>query len=363
MNVLFFGPLPPMYHGQSVAFQKAIEINSDKKIIININLTGKSNLKKIISNLFILIYLLYVFLLKTKVDVVYFTCSRTILGSIKDVVLLQLAGLFNVPVVNHLHGADFKEFINNAPRLYRAILINSYSNVSHSIVLIDAMRDQFDMFPDMKVSVVRNFFIQDSALKKKVNPKAENVSFIFISNIMKSKGIFILFEAYMILKRKYPRIELRIAGTAVGDYELNATNTWTLFNNYLKFSNDVNYFGLVLSDLKYKLLSSSSVFVLPSFYKSEAIPLSIIEAMAAGCAIITTNHNYLPCLVGCENGLLARPNNTASLVEAMERYILSPDLLKMHQLNNIGYAATNFSEEAYLSGIERVIEQALKVPR
>ena len=242
----------------------------------------------------------------------------------------------------------------------KQFLKNSYNNVCHSIVLIDAMRVQFDMFPDMKVSVVRNFFSHDFGLNKKINSKSEYVSFVFLSNIMKTKGIFILFEAFLILKKKYPKIELNIAGIVLGDCELNASNTLALFNNYLNISNDVNYFGEVLGDSKYKLLASSSVLVLPSFYMSEAIPLSIIEAMAAGCAIITTNHNYLPCLVGPGNGLLAEPNNSASLLEAMEQYMLFPNLMKTHQLNNVEYAAVNFSEDAYLSGIERVIEQVIK---
>lgn len=360
IKILFFGPIPPPFHGQSLAFQKATEIPVDKKTIIDINLTGKSKLKKLALSFSIFIKLFYVFMFKSKPDIVYFTCSRSLSGSFRDVVLLQLAGFRNVPVVNHLHGSDFKAFYNRVPKLYQAILKRSYSKVKHSIVLTDAMRDQFDMFPDMKVSVVSNFFNKGIGLQGQNKAKSGAVNFVFLSNIMKTKGVFVLLEAFKALKKTYPNITLKIAGSPIGDYELSASDTAVLFSDALKSCTGVDYIGLVQGDAKRDLLNQSSVFVLPSYYKSEAIPLSIIEAMASGCAIITTDHNYLPSLVGQDNGLLVKPNDVENLVEAMERYITSADLLETHQLNNVAYASANFSEKAYLLGIEQVLEQTLK---
>lgn len=360
MFVVFIGPLSPPLHGQSIAFEKAVEVGVTKKVVIDINLTGKSLLKKILFTLFFLFKIFSIFLLRRKPDLVYFTCSRSFLGSIRDIILLQLSGLFKVPVVNHLHGADFKFFYYSVPSFYRAILKKSYNNVHHSIVLTDAMRDQFDIFPNMKISVVNNFFNKDLGLQENKKPLSNIVIFVFLSNIMKTKGVFVLLDAFKILNEKYANICLRVAGAPIGDYELNASDTDVLFNDYIKSLNRVKYVGIVQSNAKRDLLNRSSVFVLPSYYKSEAIPLSIIEAMASGCAIITTDHNYLPSLVGQDNGLLVKPNDVESLVEAMERYITSADLLGAHQLNNVAYASANFSEESYLLGIEQVLEQTLK---
>lgn len=360
IHVLFFGPIPPLFHGQSLAFQKATEIPVESKTIIDINLTGKSSVKKLTLSFFIFLELFYVFLFKSKPDIVYFTCSRSLLGSVRDVVLLQLAGFFNVPVVNHLHGADFKAFYNSVPKFYQALLKRSYKKVRHSIVLTDAMRDQFDMFPDMNVSAVSNFFNKGIGLQGRKKPESFAVNFVFLSNIMKTKGVFVLLEAFTVLKRKYPDNRLKIAGLPIGDYELNARDTSVLFDENLRASTGVDYIGVVQGDAKRDLLNSSSVFVLPSYHKSEAIPLSIIEAMASGCAIITSNHNYLPSLVGSDNGLLVKPNDVESLVGAMERYITTPDLLKRHQLNNLVYASENLSEEAYLLGLEQVLKQTLE---
>jgi glycosyltransferase involved in cell wall biosynthesis len=64
--------------------------------------------------------------------------------------------------------------------------------------------------------------------------------------------------------------------------------------------------------------------VLPSYYR-EGIPRSILEAMAAGRAIVTTN------LPGCRdtvvegrNGHLVPPRDPVALAKAMESFIVNP---------------------------------------
>ncbi len=72
-------------------------------------------------------------------------------------------------------------------------------------------------------------------------------------------------------------------------------------------------------------IAQSSVFVLPSYH--EGTPKSVLEAMAMGRAIITTD------APGCRetvtdgvNGLLVEPRNATQLTEAMERFIREPTL-------------------------------------
>ena len=58
------------------------------------------------------------------------------------------------------------------------------------------------------------------------------------------------------------------------------------------------YHGPLYGMQKKDFLKALDIFVLPSFYASEAMPISIIEAMRSGCVIIATEHHYLPFLVG-----------------------------------------------------------------
>jgi len=66
-----------------------------KKIIINTNLECKGKLGKIFGT-FKIFLSIFIKALFCKYDVVYFTCSRSVLGSIKDIVLINFVSLAGV---------------------------------------------------------------------------------------------------------------------------------------------------------------------------------------------------------------------------------------------------------------------------
>lgn len=70
----------------------------------------------------------------------------------------------------------------------------------------------------------------------------------------------------------------------------------------------------------YKHLAQADIFVLLS--ENEGLPISIIEAMRAGLAIISTNVSGIPELVSNDNGLLIRPDaeQLAEILFNSEKY-------------------------------------------
>ncbi len=75
-------------------------------------------------------------------------------------------------------------------------------------------------------------------------------------------------------------------------------------------------------------LAAASVFVLPSYYR-EGTPRTALEALATGRPIVTTD------APGCRetveegvNGFLVQPRDVATLVTAMERFLLDPALVE-----------------------------------
>lgn len=82
----------------------------------------------------------------------------------------------------------------------------------------------------------------------------------------------------------------------------------TLVNN-MHLEDVVNFTGAVDNKEVYKYLATADVFVLLSM--NEGMPISIIEAMRAGLAILSTNVSGIPELVSEENGLLIEPTSEA----------------------------------------------------
>jgi len=354
IKVLLVGPFLPPVHGQSLAFTRFVEsLEDENKIVVNTNLEDKTKIGKIF-NTFKTLLLIFIKSIFIKYDVVYFTCSRSFLGSIKDILLINLVSLKKVKIVNHLHGSDFKEFLDNSPKSYRKILIKSYAKVNISIVLLDKMKSQFDNFPNMTIEVVPNFY--DKELNEElVNKEEDTINLVYLSNIMSSKGIFELIEAFNKLSKGYTNIYLTIAGGYIADEYMSIEEVREKFEHKISQNDKIKYIGKTFGKEKAKLLQESNIFVLPSYYKSEAFPISIIEAMACGNAIVTTNYKYLPEVVRRDNGVLVEPKNVNSLIGGIERLIINKDELRTIQNHNQKEAQNKYSLNQYIKNLDKIV--------
>ena len=147
-------------------------------------------------------------------------------------------------------------------------------------------------------------------------PKAP--SFLMVGRVLIDKGIREYAQAAAILKAKYP--DCRFVHVGEDDrVSLNSPDTaeydsWTAVD-FIGRDEDVR-----------PHLKDCDIFVLPSFYR-EGVPRSILEAMATGRAIITTDRP------GCretvsdgENGFFVPAKDAKALAKAMERFITDPQL-------------------------------------
>jgi glycosyltransferase involved in cell wall biosynthesis len=355
MNKLFLvGPLLPPMHGQSLAFTRFAEsVEARKKIVVNTNLEDKSKTGKVVSA-FLVLFSIASKALFSKYDVVYFTCSRSMLGSIKDIVLINLVSSKGVKIVNHLHGSDFYEFLHTSPKWYQKILFKSYEKVDTSIVLLNSMKLQFKDFKNMRVEVVLNFY--DKECNERLAEKEKNkINLVYLSNIISSKGIFELIDAFEVLSKTHENIHLSIAGGYIADEYLSIDKVRKKFERRIFSNNRINYMGKVFKRDKVELLQKSDIFVLPSYYKSEAFPISIIEAMTCGNAIVTTDYKYLPEVVNEKNGVLVEIKSVESLVKGIESLLNNIEKLRKVQKFNKIEAQNKYSLNQYLKNLNEIV--------
>jgi len=354
LKILLVGPLLPPIHGQSLAFTRFYEsITSHKKICIDTNMEYKSTFMKYLGTFKIFFMMLYKIIFY-KIDVIYFTCSRSFLGSLKDVLLIHLATLKKIKLVNHLHGSDFYEFLHSSPKWYQKRLFSSYSKVDISVVLLDSMKAQFEDFPTMKLEVVANFY--DKALNDTYAKKDDKIkNLLYLSNIIKSKGIFELIDAFEALCKKYDTIILHIAGGFMADEYMSIEEVKQAFYSKIDNNNKINYVGKVFGKEKVKLLQKSDIFLLPSYYKSEAFPISIIEAMRCGNAIVTTDYKYLPQVVNNQNGFLVEIKSVSALVRSITILLEDTKLLTQMQLHNTQEAQKRYSLDTYIDRLHKIV--------
>ncbi|WP_180108595.1 glycosyltransferase family 4 protein [Acinetobacter sp. YH12147] len=147
------------------------------------------------------------------------------------------------------------------------------------------------------------------------------ISFLLIARLLGDKGVREYAEAAKIIKHKYPHVEFNLVGwidenpAAIEQSELD---TW-IADARLK------YWGK-LSDVR-PAIAESSVYVLPSY--REGTPRTVLEAMAMGRPIITTDApGCRETVIQGENGFLVEVKSVSSLVNAMQEFINNPALIE-----------------------------------
>lgn len=166
-------------------------------------------------------------------------------------------------------------------------------------------------------------------------PLPEKPSFLCISRLIRDKGVVEYLEASRTVKDKYPDIRFLL----VGPYD---TNPSAITAEELKEYIDdgvIEYFG-EQSDVK-PYIEQCSIFVLPSY--REGTPKTVLEAMACGRAIITTDApGCRETVLDGENGFLVPVKDITALCEKMIELLNSPQTVK-----TMGEKGRKLVEEKY----------------
>ncbi|WOG25815.1 glycosyltransferase family 4 protein [Endozoicomonas sp. 8E] len=353
-KILIVGSLPPPYHGQSICLDSTLKALSDQHCkTVNTSFRNTSVVKSCLNAVEYFLKLPIVIIL-FKPDIVYFTCSRTKIGFSRDLYLLFLCFFSKAKVYNHLHGSDFKEFYRPLNACFKSLLRAAYSRVNKHAVLVDEMKEQLnDIKGNATVSVIHNFYKDHPSIFEAKRGKASNsLKILYLSSIVKSKGVFELIDAVKYLNDKGANLTLTIAGGFLGDQEYSGKEIEDKLRSDIKGFDYINYVGVVGSEEKYNLLSQADVFSLPSYYRSEAVPLSIIEAMRMGCLILTTKYKYLPSIVkDGVNGYLVETRSVIGIAEKLEFIISNMDVLNNISSCNSSEAIDRYSEKKYQANV------------
>lgn len=142
--------------------------------------------------------------------------------------------------------------------------------------------------------------------KRFYREKHEGFTFINVARQDKNKNQQLLIKCFKKLHNEYPDTRLILAGDGPCHKELKE------LAKELELTDFVEFPGVVPDAENY--LAKSDVFVLSSF--REAMPLSVLEAMAAGLPIISTDVGGLKDVVK-ENGILVEAGNDEALYQSM----------------------------------------------
>jgi len=195
----------------------------------------------------------------------------------------------------------------------------------------DVMR--FYSIPEERVSVVyegvnhKKFKSEKSSYsniyqKYKLSPMHKYV--FHISSETPRKNVDGLVKAFYKLKTKYKLTNLKLLKAGNPQYQRDRERLLNLIKQ-LGLQEDVMFLGYVPKEDLPGLYSIAELFVFPSFYEGFGLP--VLEAMACGTAVITSNTSSLPEIVN-DAGIMVNPHNISDLAEAMHKVLRNEELRK-----------------------------------
>jgi glycosyltransferase involved in cell wall biosynthesis len=171
---------------------------------------------------------------------------------------------------------------------------------------------------------------------------------LFLGHVGKQKGIFELLKALSLLKDSLPDIRLAICG----DGQLDSAQKMA---DELGIGSNVEFHGWIGVDQRAEELARASIFTLPSY--DEGLPMAMLEAMAAGKAIVVTSVGGIPEVIkDRENGLLVPPRNAHALAQALREILEDSSLRKRLAENSVRTIEARFSPPVVLGQLSRIYE-------
>jgi len=199
-------------------------------------------------------------------------------------------------------------------------------------------KDNMQFFVDRKIAVEKHKLLPGSGvnLKRfelKEYPSEDEVNFVFVSRIMREKGIDQYIEAAKFITNKYPNTKFHICGFCEEEYQAQLKE--------LTDSGIVCYHGMVKDMMT--ILPNMSCTIHPTFYP-EGLSNVLLESCAVGRPIITTDR------AGCRevvdegvNGFVCKQRDSIDLILQIEKFMA----LTQDERRKMGLAARKKVESQF----------------
>ncbi len=361
-KILILGKLPPPYMGPAIATEIILNsdlknrfdlIHLDTRLNKSIKYIGKFSIRKIIRNM--MIYFKFRILIKKEnPELVLIPMSQSTVGFIKDSIYIVISRVYKKKVLLHLRGSNIQNWLKQSFPVTRIFIEWVIRKCQGAIVLGNNLKYLFEKyFPDDKIFVVPN---GANYILPKVTNDEKYLNIIYLGNLMYSKGIQYIINAIDLLDEKTKK---KIKFSIVGDWFERSIKT-ELLEIVGKKELPVDFHPPAGPEKKINYLIRSDIFVFTPI-EPEGHPWVIVEAMAAGLPIISTDQGAITeSVIDGVNGFIVEKKNPKQIAEKIKYLIDNPDIRKKMGKKSRELYLEKFTEEKMVENISKAFKHTIE---
>jgi glycosyltransferase involved in cell wall biosynthesis len=251
-------------------------------------------------------------------DAVQLNPSLNIRSLVRDYFLCRTILRSNVcRTVVVFHGWDSELAATLAKkRRWQKRFANTFGNADSFVVLAPQFGEEAVALgvPHENIHVLTTMFDDAAMADFRQFPLSKSKTILFMARLVEEKGAGDLIEAFAAGARdRWPDWKLVIAGSGPDQERIRA------LAKRFDVGEAVEFAGYVKDEQKMRLLAEAAIFALPTRY-NEGVPISVMEAMAAGCALLTSRAGGLGDVVSDgTNGVVLGQCSVSSIENALEK--------------------------------------------
>ncbi len=294
-----------------------------------------------------------------EIGVVHLNPSLIPVPLFRDGILLFLVKhIFKRSTVVLIHGWSDKTAatIDNYTFL-AGMFCYSYKKADHIVVLCEDFAQMLIKWGiDSRNITVSKTMFDGGLVNKREHFKSGGINFIYLGRISEPKGVFTIIEACAILKKMHNDFVVNFFGhgatkTIIGKLKAKA--------KHLGVDAHCIFYDFVDEQKKYRVYAEADVFLLPT-YHPEGCPTTVLEALASGLMVISTNIGALKEVIQDGiNGFIIEAKNPKQLSEKMAWTLDYQSELDGIALRNIKYAFGAYESEIIIQKIKDIYRKVI----
>jgi glycosyltransferase involved in cell wall biosynthesis len=361
-RILFIVKLPPPITGATlmnkIIYEGIVQNSQYKTGIISANYAkniadlGNYSFNKCVIFLKVISDLI-INLVRDRPDLVYFQISPVGLPFLRDSILSLIVRLFNIKVVYHLHGLGIQDSMS------KHRIIHGYYKLifrgSDVICLSDTLTYDVAKLNIKKTYIVNNG-IPTTKYKKSSRKKGAPINIMFLSNLFISKGLLLYIEAIKMLqeKQKYEFISY-----IVGEEGDISGKTLSKIIEDENLQERMIYLGSKYAEEKKEIFGEADIFIYPSL--KDAFPCTVLEALQAGTACITSSVGALPDIIdNGKTGIVIDNISPKTILEKIEILINRNEMRNSMAIKGKKKYEEQYTSSRLVANIQYVFNEILR---